>query len=54
MSKVEFVKRHLIEKLREHIETSSVIYILASFVMKSGVDVIKEPLKQAAVVSKIL
>ncbi|EPZ38352.1 HKD family nuclease fused to DNA/RNA helicase of superfamily II [Anoxybacillus ayderensis] len=48
MSKVEFVKRHLIEKLKEHIETSSTIYILTSFVMKSGVEVIKEPLKRAA------
>ncbi|MCZ0757110.1 DEAD/DEAH box helicase family protein, partial [Anoxybacillus sp. J5B_2022] len=48
MSKVEFVKSHLIEKLKEHIETSSTIYILTSFVMKSGVEVIKEPLKQAA------
>ncbi|MCL6587179.1 MAG: DEAD/DEAH box helicase family protein [Anoxybacillus sp.] len=48
MSKVEFVKSHLIGKLKEHIETSSTIYILTSFVMKSGVEVIKEPLKQAA------
>lgn len=48
MSKVEFVKSHLIEKLKEHIETSSTIYILTSFVMKSGVEAIKEPLKQAA------
>ncbi|KIQ93819.1 type I restriction enzyme EcoKI subunit R [Anoxybacillus thermarum] len=48
MSKVEFVKSHLIEKLKEHIETSSTIYILTSFVMKSGVDIIKEPLKKAA------
>lgn len=48
MSKVKFVKSHLIEKLKEHIETSSTIYILTSFVMKSGVEAIKEPLKQAA------
>lgn len=32
MSKVEFVKSHLIGKLKEHIETSSTIYILTSFV----------------------
>ncbi|WP_035019846.1 DEAD/DEAH box helicase family protein [Anoxybacillus flavithermus] len=48
MSKVEFIKRHLIEKLNEYIETSSTIYILTSFVMKSGVEVIKEPLRRAA------
>ncbi|NNU90502.1 DEAD/DEAH box helicase family protein [Anoxybacillus sp. CHMUD] len=48
MSKVEFIKRHLIEKLNEYIETSSTIYILTSFVMKSGVEVIKEPLQRAA------
>lgn len=48
MSKVEFIKSHLIEKLNEHIETSSTIYLLTSFVMKSGVDVMKEPLQRAA------
>ncbi|KFZ42256.1 hypothetical protein JS80_11020 [Anoxybacillus sp. KU2-6(11)] len=48
MSKVEFIKRHLIEKLNEYIETSSTIYILTSFVMKSGVEVMKEPLRRAA------
>ncbi|MCL9968968.1 DEAD/DEAH box helicase family protein [Anoxybacillus kestanbolensis] len=48
MSKVEFIKRHLIEKLNEYIETSSTIYILTSFVMKSGVEVIKESLQRAA------
>ncbi|WP_163150679.1 DEAD/DEAH box helicase family protein [Anoxybacillus sp. MB8] len=48
MSKIEFVKSRLIEKLTEQIETASTIYILTSFVMKSGVDIIKEPLKKAA------
>ncbi|KHF30783.1 hypothetical protein LR68_00734 [Anoxybacillus sp. BCO1] len=36
MSKIEFVKGRLIEKLTEQIETASTIYILTSFVMKSG------------------
>jgi len=48
MSKVEFIKSGLIKKLQKHIETSSTIYILTSFVMKSGVELLKEPLKRAA------
>lgn len=48
MSKVEFINRHLLEKLNEHIETSSAIYLLTAFAMKSGVEVIKESLRRAA------
>ncbi|REJ31574.1 MAG: DNA helicase [Caldibacillus debilis] len=48
MSKVEFIKRNLIEKIQEHMETASTIYILTSFVMKSGVRLLKETLKKAA------
>jgi len=48
MSKVEFIKSGLIKKLQEHIETSATIYILTSFVMKSGVELLKEPLMRAA------
>ncbi|WP_143415275.1 DEAD/DEAH box helicase family protein [Geobacillus sp. E263] len=48
MSKVELIQRNLIEKIQEHIETSSTIYILTSFVMKSGVRLLKETLKKAA------
>jgi superfamily II DNA or RNA helicase/HKD family nuclease len=48
MSKVELIQRNLIEKIQEHIETSSNIYILTSFVMKSGVRLLKETLKKAA------
>jgi superfamily II DNA or RNA helicase/HKD family nuclease len=48
MSKVEFIQRNLIEKIQEYIETSSTIYILTSFVMKSGVRLLKETLKKAA------
>ncbi|MED4970713.1 DEAD/DEAH box helicase family protein [Parageobacillus toebii] len=48
MSKVELIQRNLIKKIQEHIETSSTIYILTSFVMKSGVRLLKETLKKAA------
>jgi superfamily II DNA or RNA helicase/HKD family nuclease len=48
MSKVELIQRNLIEKIQEHIETSSTIYILTSFVMKSGVRLLKETLKKTA------
>ncbi|MFC4184369.1 DEAD/DEAH box helicase family protein [Saccharococcus thermophilus] len=48
MSKVEFIQRNLIEKIQKYIETSSTIYILTSFVMKSGVRLLKETLKKAA------
>jgi superfamily II DNA or RNA helicase/HKD family nuclease len=48
MSKVEFINRDLIEKIQEHIEASSTIYILTAFVMKSGVRLVKETLKKAA------
>jgi superfamily II DNA or RNA helicase/HKD family nuclease len=48
MRKVEFIKNYLIDKLKEQIETSSTICILTSFVMKSGVEVLKEALKKAA------
>lgn len=48
MSKIEFIQQNLIEKILEHIETSSTIYILTSFVMKSGVLLLKEKLKKAA------
>ncbi|WP_044748148.1 DEAD/DEAH box helicase family protein [Bacillus alveayuensis] len=48
MSKVEFIKSHLVDKLKQQIETSTTICILTSFVMKSGVEVLKESLKKAA------
>jgi superfamily II DNA or RNA helicase/HKD family nuclease len=48
MSKIEFIKSHLVDKLKQQIETSTTICILTSFVMKSGVEVLKESLKKAA------
>jgi len=48
MKKVELITRNLGKQLLEKIESASTICILTSFVMKSGVDFIKEALKRAA------
>ncbi|MHC0038806.1 DEAD/DEAH box helicase family protein [Pseudoneobacillus sp. C159] len=48
MSKVELITQNLGEHLLEQIKTASTICILTSFVMKSGVDFLKEALKTAA------
>ncbi|MFV2050454.1 DEAD/DEAH box helicase family protein [Metabacillus litoralis] len=48
MSKVELITDQLISHLLEKIEHASTICILTSFVMKSGVELLREPLKRAA------
>ncbi|MFD2212377.1 DEAD/DEAH box helicase family protein [Metabacillus endolithicus] len=48
MSKVELITDQLISHLLEKIEQASTICILTSFVMKSGVELLREPLKRAA------
>lgn len=48
MTKIDLITRNLIEHLLVQIEKSSSIFILTSFVMKSGVEVLKGPLKRAA------
>lgn len=48
MSKVELITDQLISHLLEKMEQSSTICILTSFVMKSGVELLREPLKRAA------
>lgn len=46
--KIELVTEGLVKHLKEAIENSSTVYILVSFVMKSGVEVLKESLHKAA------
>ncbi|WP_226669718.1 DEAD/DEAH box helicase family protein [Metabacillus litoralis] len=48
MSKVQLITDHLISHLLEKIEQASTICILTSFVMKSGVELLRNPLKTAA------
>ncbi len=48
MTKIDLITRNLIEHLLVQIEKSSSIFILTSFVMKSGVEVLKESLRHAA------
>jgi len=48
MTKIDLITRNLVEHLHVQIEKSSSIFILTSFVMKSGVEVLKESLKRAA------
>lgn len=48
MTKVKLITHQLGEHLLEQIESASTICILTSFVMKSGVDYLKNALKQAA------
>ncbi|WP_216830318.1 DEAD/DEAH box helicase family protein [Alkalihalobacterium elongatum] len=47
MSRIKLVTNQLISELVEAIERSSSIYILTSFVMKSGVQLLEEPLRKA-------
>ncbi|WP_088034872.1 DEAD/DEAH box helicase family protein [Evansella clarkii] len=47
MSKVNLITESLVEELKKSISRSSSIYILTSFVMKSGVEVLAGPLKEA-------
>ncbi|MFV8829539.1 DEAD/DEAH box helicase family protein [Alkalihalobacterium sp. APHAB7] len=47
MSNIKLVTDRLISDLVEAIDRSSSIYILTSFVMKSGVQLLEEPLKKA-------
>ncbi len=47
MSKINLVTDSLITQLIEAIDTSSSIYILTSFVMKSGVELLEDSLKRA-------
>ena len=48
MSKVELITSQLVTHLVEKMEQASTICILTSFVMKSGVELLQEPLKLAA------
>ncbi|WP_191565938.1 DEAD/DEAH box helicase family protein [Metabacillus idriensis] len=48
MSKVQLLTNQLVERLIEKMETADTIYILTSFVMKSGVDLLEIPLRKAA------
>lgn len=48
MSKVQLITQRLIEHLRFEMERAKSIYILTSFAMKSGVEVIRDALERAA------
>ncbi|TDL80452.1 DEAD/DEAH box helicase family protein [Peribacillus frigoritolerans] len=48
MSKVQLITNQLVERLIEKMETAETIYILTSFVMKSGVDLLEKSLLKAA------
>ena len=48
MSKIELITKRLIDHLIREIDRAKSIYILTSFAMKSGVDLLREPLKAAA------
>ncbi|MFS0862050.1 DEAD/DEAH box helicase family protein [Fredinandcohnia sp. 179-A 10B2 NHS] len=48
MSRFDLITSNLVEHLVYQIEKSSSIFILTSFVMKSGVDILREPLRLAA------
>ncbi|WP_282035212.1 DEAD/DEAH box helicase family protein [Metabacillus indicus] len=48
MSKVQLITNQLANRLIEKMETADTIYILTSFVMKSGVDLLEKPLLKAA------
>ncbi|MGQ4668585.1 DEAD/DEAH box helicase family protein [Metabacillus halosaccharovorans] len=48
MTRVKLIADHLVPHLLEKIEEASTICILTSFVMKSGVELLREPLKRAA------
>lgn len=48
MSKAELITERLIDRLINGIEQASSIYILTSFIMKSGCELLREPLRKAA------
>jgi superfamily II DNA or RNA helicase len=48
VTKVELITSNLIHKLETYINDAKEVYILTSFVMKSGVKVLEEPLRKAA------
>ncbi|WP_411334773.1 DEAD/DEAH box helicase family protein [Metabacillus indicus] len=48
MSKVQLITNQLANRLIEKLETADTIYILTSFVMKSGLDLLEKPLLKAA------
>ncbi|MGH1050893.1 DEAD/DEAH box helicase family protein [Bacillus cytotoxicus] len=48
MTNVQLVTNNLIQKLERYMEDAKAIYILTSFVMKSGVEVLTEALQKAA------
>ncbi|WP_017755042.1 DEAD/DEAH box helicase family protein [Calidifontibacillus oryziterrae] len=48
MKKIELVTENIIEKIVDGIEHASTIYILTAFIMKSGVELLKPYLEQAA------
>ncbi|MCL7748777.1 DEAD/DEAH box helicase family protein [Halalkalibacter alkaliphilus] len=47
MTRMRLVTELLIEEIVEAIEQSSSVYILTAFLMKSGVDLLKKPVKEA-------
>ncbi len=47
MSKVKLITDRLIDNLQQEVQSSDIIYILTSFVMKSGVELIKPLLEDA-------
>ncbi|WP_338472818.1 DEAD/DEAH box helicase family protein [Niallia sp. XMNu-256] len=48
MTKVELITKRLVDHLLKEIDRANSIYILTSFAMKSGVDILSDSLKQAA------
>ena len=48
MTKIELITERLINHLSQEINRANSIYILTSFAMKSGVDILSDSLKQAA------
>lgn len=48
MTNVQLITNNLIHKLERYMDDAKAIYILTSFVMKSGVEILTEALRKAA------
>ncbi|WP_369903636.1 DEAD/DEAH box helicase family protein [Bacillus manliponensis] len=48
MTNVQLITSNLIHQLEKYIDEAKAVYILTSFVMKSGVNILVEPLRRAA------
>jgi HKD family nuclease len=46
MTKIKLITENIIDELVASIETASAVYLMVSFVMESGVQLLEEPLKR--------